>query len=219
MNILVKSLLMVCFVGLVSGLCERLDEQWSGAISEALMDQKECFLWTAQGAIFVDYYIQMTRVDLTVYQENSQVDIRVFQDFKAHKQYTYILDSGSCQVLPLNSSEKLDPVIPSDAKFLGHFLIGTQEIESFYLERPDFGISEVAQFTSQTCFPVNVQVLNKTSDGMVTIFENYYDVVPIVPPHVFDLPSACKQSSPSFALDERFLKRLQFPLPTRAFLL
>jgi hypothetical protein len=130
--------------------------------------------------------------------------------------YYYDRDTGICKQIPLDGS-LMDPEIPSDSTLVCTFVDPNCISTTNYLQQPalldpkiytwvpdsEDGVYTLIDVTEGTCFPVSITQVNTTSGNVPSSVENFWNVVPDVPPFVFDLPTECGDSK--ISVSERTL--------------
>jgi len=173
--------------------CSVMPAQMSAGYAEVVSNSKLCVEMTAVGQLYLDFNRQQARADLIGESMGSDFNVSTWLMYKTQKMYTLDRDSGKCYeapfMIPLGSN-----VIPSNAKYLNSFFIGSQEFDSYYV--PNYSGSQFdveMSVTSGSCLLVS-SVVSSTNSSQPTVLESLWNIVPQVPQYIFDMPSACSSS-------------------------
>ena len=162
------------------------------------------------GQLYYDYPQQRIRVDILSGKTNlggsaSSYSMSIWMDYK--NQLEYILDrtTNECTSVALTT-----PIsggqLPSNANYGGALLLGSQPVHEYFY--PQHYEGKTYQFEvglmSGTCLPYNVEIFNTTTAGdphKLLMSEALWNVIPLVPAYVMDVPSQCTTSSPLLQAD------------------
>jgi len=118
----------------------------------------------------------------------------VWLDYASQVEYLYDRSTQKCVSYDL-TSPMMEIQIPDDASFAETYLIGSEYVSSWYLP-PNGDLFETLDVTADSCLPVQQIFVNQTSNNQVfpSMITDFNDMVPFVPPFVFDTIDACNNA-------------------------